>query len=210
MYRSPSLSQRFMVICPYRLVNASARRSRTPGSASPGSASCIRLAVFVFRNLRRSADRPAVCCHLPSYSRQCLITVWCGFPSTAPKGPACVVLPVQMVLKKAWPSPDTEYAQCRIRHGADRRRSSTKKETKYNLIFCNSSDTIFRQTPVHDFVLSPDTVHRDALLLSHRSGGFPVHTPLRNTCRSTRFTSNYGKVCGGKGVGRLHLYHYHC
>lgn len=135
-------SQRFMVICPYRLVNASAGQK-------PPRLVQLRLAqhhdasdwqFFVFADLRRSADRPAICCpRFAVISKQCLITVYStASPVLLPK-PACVVLPVPDGAEKSMAPLILRYAQCRIRHGrSDRRRSSAEKRQKYNLIFCNS------------------------------------------------------------------------
>ena len=69
-----------------------------------------------------------------------------------------------MVLKRAWPSPDTPGM-----HSAESGMAAptggvpVQEETEIQPhILQLHPDTIFRQTPVHDFVLSPDTVHRDA------------------------------------------------
>ena len=151
----------------------------TPGSASPGSASrCIRLAVFCFRRpptFRRPASRL-----LSTLFRHIRVMPYhrlrYGFPGTAPKGPPAWFCPFPMVQKRAWPSPDTPGMHS-AESGMDAPTGGVPVQEETEIqphILQLHPDTIFRQTPVHDFVLSPDTVHRDALLLSHRSGGFPV------------------------------------
>ncbi len=132
---------------------------------------------FVFADLRRSADRPAVCCpHFAIVFKQCLITVYGAASRYCSQRPACVVLPVPDGAEKSMAFPDTPGM-----HSAESGMAAptggvpVQEETEIQPhILQLHPDTISRQTPVHAFVPSHDTVHRDALLLSHRSGGSPA------------------------------------
>ena len=151
----------------------------TPDSSLPGSAlQCIRPGAFCFRRLlmfRRPASRllSTLCRHIPAMPYPHLRY---SFPGTVPRVPPAWFCPFPMVQKRALLSPDTpcmhsaESGTAVLPDGAPGQEGKEKQLHTFQFL----PDTTCRRKPLHDFAQSHGRMHKDALLLSHRSGGSPI------------------------------------